>query len=467
MHDERIKSNGTREPNQMAHKAQTAATRWGLRSIFSSLVALLIATIILAAIYPAHYGEKQLSFLLGRDREPLFSNLTDIAPSPATSSFEKQLSFLLGRDREPLFSNLTDIAPSPGTSSLCDVFSGSWVFDNVSRPLYKEGQCKYMLGQQACGKFGRKDLKYQQWRWQPHGCDLPRFNATALLERLRNKRLMFVGDSLNRGQWVSLVCMVESSIPKKRRSFSSRRPASIGFNALDYNATIEFYWAPLLVESNCDDPMNHHLDNRIVRVGAIGKHARHWSDVDILIFNSYLWWRESPEIKVSWESFVGPDKNYEMMKMLRAYKIALNTWSDWIQVHVNSSKTQVFFNGMSATHERAEDWGGIADHNCFEETEPITEGGYRVRRSTRGMMHTLRKAVNKLQKRGLDVHVLDITKLSEYRKDAHSSIYKEQTKNLTQHQMANPVTYADCFHWCLPGLPDVWNELLYAYILHN
>lgn len=47
---------------------------------------------------------------------------------------------------------------------------------------------------------------------------LIRFNATALLKRLRNKRLVFVGDSLNRGQWVSMVCLVDTVIPPKLKS---------------------------------------------------------------------------------------------------------------------------------------------------------------------------------------------------------------------------------------------------------
>jgi hypothetical protein len=50
---------------------------------------------------------------------------------------------------------------------------------------------------------------------------LIRFNATTLLERLRNKRLVFVGDSLNRGQWVSMVCLVESLIPPTLKSMQT------------------------------------------------------------------------------------------------------------------------------------------------------------------------------------------------------------------------------------------------------
>ena len=49
------------------------------------------------------------------------------------------------------------------------------------------------------------------------------------------------------------------------------------------------------------------------------------------------------------------------------------------------------------------------------------------------------------------VYLLDVTTLSQYRKDAHPSDYSGEHGGTT-----------DCSHWCLPGLPDTWNQLLYA-----
>ena len=64
------------------------------------------------------------------------------------------------------------------------------------------------------------------------------------------------------------------------------------------------------------------------------------------------------------------------------------------------------------------------------------------------------------------VDFIDITTLSEYRKDAHTSVYTiRQGKPLTEEQKADPKAFADCIHWCLPGLPDTWNELLFARIV--
>ncbi|KAF5941023.1 hypothetical protein HYC85_022190 [Camellia sinensis] len=348
----------------------------------------------------------------------------------------------------------------------CDLFSGKWVFDDKSYPLYTEKNCSFMLDDFACEKFGRKDLKYQQWRWQPHDCDLPRFNATALLEKLRGKRLVFVGDSLNRNQWVSLVCLVESSIPAPLKSRDRLFNGSLfTFKAIEYNASIDFYWAPFLVESNCDDPFHHRVQYRIVRIQAIEKHARHWTDADILVFDSYIWWLEDT-IKVLWESSENGNATLEQVEMVRRYDMGLKTWADWLEKHVNHTTTKLFFVSMSPSHLRGEEWGMEANQNCYNETEPIFKEGYWGSLSKPKMMQELEATIEKLKMRGVKVDILNITQLSEYRKDAHPSIYRRQWVPLTEEQLSKPPSFSDCGHWCLPGVPDVWNELLYAYLFY-
>ena len=48
-----------------------------------------------------------------------------------------------------------------------------------------------------------------------------RLNPTDMLERLRGKRLVFVGDSLNRNMWESLVCILRHSVKDTRKVFEA------------------------------------------------------------------------------------------------------------------------------------------------------------------------------------------------------------------------------------------------------
>lgn len=81
-------------------------------------------------------------------------------------------------------------------------------------------------------------------------------------------------------------------------------------------------------------------------------------------------------------------------------------------------------------------------------------------------METTEFILEKLEQRGLLVEYLNITQLSGYRKDAHPSIYRAINLSLEQLHKDHDIN-TDCVHWCLPGVPDVWNRILYAYIMKS
>ena len=67
----------------------------------------------------------------------------------------------------------------PGGEASCDMYNGRWVYDEANAPLYKEDDCEFLTEQVVCMRNGRRSDEYQKWRWQPDGCDLPRYATLA------------------------------------------------------------------------------------------------------------------------------------------------------------------------------------------------------------------------------------------------------------------------------------------------
>ncbi|KAE9622238.1 hypothetical protein Lal_00032503 [Lupinus albus] len=343
-------------------------------------------------------------------------------------------------------------------SEECNVANGKWVFNQSIKPLYNDTTCPYIDRQFSCLKNGRTDSDYHHWEWQPQDCTLPQFNPELALRKLQGKRLLFIGDSLQRNQWESFICLVEWIIPEKHKSMKRGHIHSV-FKVKEYNATIEFYWAPYLVESNSDINIIGDPRKRIIKVDAIMDRATNWSEVDILVFNTYVWWMSGLRIKLVWGSFANGEEGYEEFDTPIAYKLALKTWANWVDSTINPNKTRVFFTTMSPTHTRSEDWSNKEGMKCFNETQPVRKKKHWGSGSDKRIMNIVAKVVKKMK---VPVKLINITQISEYRIDGHSSVYTETGgKLLSEEERTNPQN-ADCIHWCLPGVPDTWNQIFLA-----
>ena len=66
---------------------------------------------------------------------------------------------------------------------------------------------------------------------------------------------------------------------------------------------------------------------------------------------------------------------------------------------------------------------------------------------------------------GLDI--LNVTRMSAQRKDGHLSVFRNplSSRQAFLNKTSETKEVEDCSHWCLPDVPDTWNELLYALFL--
>ncbi|KAJ1405039.1 PMR5 N-terminal domain [Sesbania bispinosa] len=348
-----------------------------------------------------------------------------------------------------------DVKSSSG-SEVCNYAKGKWVADS-RRPLYSGFGCKQWLSPMwACRMTQRPDFSFEGYRWQPENCKMQEFDRFKFLRKMQDKTIAFIGDSLGRQQFQSLMCMAtggeespevqnvgwEYGLVKPRGAI---RPDGWAYRFPKTNTTILYYWSASLcdlVPLNITDKQTNvsmHLDRPPAFM------SRFLQRFDVLVLNTGHHWNRGKLNANRWVMHVNgkPNEDKKIAEIPNAKNLTIYNVAKWLDLQlVSHPRLKAFFRTISPRHFFNGDWntGGSCDN-----TIPLTNGSEVIQEGSSDPV--IEGAL-----KGTKIKILDITAISQLRDEAHMSRYT----------IRGTLNSSDCLHWCLPGIPDMWNELLVA-----
>ncbi|KAM0885226.1 hypothetical protein ACQ4PT_030480 [Festuca glaucescens] len=344
--------------------------------------------------------------------------------------------------------------PSVQLEDKCDISRGKWVRE-PNGPVYTNLTCPMLPDFKNCQKFG-KDPGHLFWRWQPDGCELPRFVPERFLDVVRGKRLAFIGDSLARNQMDSLLCLLsQAETPTEVHTDAFDKFGTWHFPAHDFTLMVmwtEFY-AHAVPVAGADGKPTGSFDIHLDRLGA--EWTSRLPGLDYAVISGGNWFFR---VNYLWEGgrrvgCVNCDRDENLTDVGVPYavsRVVRAAVEGIARCRGCKSSLVTFLRTYSPDHFEHGSWfsGGTCDRKAPLEEGEVSMGsiGWELRRVQSEEVRRVRRSSG-----GRRFGVLDVTKAMMMRADGHPGAHFDSR------WMRNG---SDCLHWCLPGPVDMWNGVL-------
>ncbi|XP_057759003.1 protein YLS7 [Arachis stenosperma] len=355
---------------------------------------------------------------------------------------------------------------SGSVNSGCNLFHGTWLHDSLG-PLYRNDSCPVLTQMQNCQGNGRPDKDYENWRWKPFQCDIPRLDPRKFLEVMRGKTLAFIGDSVARNQMESMMCILwQVETPKNNGNRNMQR-----FYFKSTSVTIIRIWSSWLVKHSSEpfDYAPEGVDKLFLDIPD-EKVMEFLPKFDVVVLSSGHWFAKQSVYVLNNEIVGGqlwwPDKSRPMkINNVEAFGISVETMFTALAMHPNFTGLAIL-RSYSPDHYEGGAWntGG----SCTGKVKPLglgelVENGHTnamYEQQVKGFNHASKKATN-----GSKLLFMDITEAFSYRHDGHPGPFRNKDPNkITVRGPDGKPPPQDCLHWCMPGPVDTWNEILFEMI---
>ncbi|KAJ1280851.1 hypothetical protein BS78_04G263800 [Paspalum vaginatum] len=427
------------------------------RKIAVAAPALVLLALALVSLYDFNFAGSYLSL---RRASPSSSSPTS---SPSTTSASSTVPATSSSSSPPNSSSSSAAA----AVEACDLTRGQWVPDDDHAPYYTNLTCPFIDDLQNCMKFGKPSLDFMRWRWQPDGCDLPRFDAARFLEAMRGKSMAFVGDSLARNHVKSLLCILSQvaqpvEIVTATEVDVTGRAVRRDFHYGSHGFNVSLFWSPFLVKANLSNAAalglglwDMHLDT------ADARWAAHIADFDYIVLSGTNWFFR-PSVYYEGGRAVGRNggasgaHDAPEMQVSGAVRAAFRTALGAIAAS-EGFRGKAVVRTVTPAHFENGEWNTGGD--CVR-TRPFRRGERArdavVAEFRAAQVDALRETAATSQRNGAELRLLDITEAMELRPDGHPSRYGHPPGGSVEGSFV-----VDCLHWCLPGPIDLWSELLF------